>query len=117
MKFLQEQIEGTLNGTLNDMGLPCILFEAGQHDSPETIDIHESFLWYMLYKLGCISKNSQRFLRKYHNALKDASGAFQGFFEVTYRHNIDDGIQFNMLDGFKSFQKVKLNTTINKQDA
>ena len=46
---LQEQIEGTLNGILNDMGLPAVLFEAGQHDEKETIDYHESFIWFMLY--------------------------------------------------------------------
>lgn len=104
---LQEQIDGTLNGELNELGLPCILFEAGQHDIPETIDYHEAFIWYMLYKMNCIPRNSQKSLRKYRDKLLKASNNFKGFFEVTYRHNILDKDQFIMRPGYSSFQDIQ----------
>lgn len=109
---LQEQIKGTLNGMLNDLGLPCILFEAGQHEDPETVDLHEAFLWYMLYKLGCLPRNVNKKLKHFHNILKSSSRGYEGYYEVTYRHNIQASDEFKMDEGYESFQPVSKNNTI-----
>lgn len=109
---LQEQIEGTLNGLLNDMGLPAVLFEAGQHEDPHTVDIHEAFIWYMLYRLGCIKRNAVKSLNKYREILKNASRGRNGFYEITFRHALEPDDEFKMKPGFKGFEPVKKNTAI-----
>ncbi|MEQ8360231.1 MAG: succinylglutamate desuccinylase/aspartoacylase family protein [Cytophagales bacterium] len=113
---LQEQIEGTLNGILNDMGLPAVLFEAGQHNEKETIDYHESFIWYMLYKLGCIQRNAVKSLQKHRDILKNASKGKEGFYEVTFRYPVEIGDQFEMYPGFQSFQPIENNQKIAKNN-
>lgn len=113
---IQEQIEGTLNGILNDMGLPSILFEAGQHDAKETIDYHEAFIWFMLYKMGCIPRNAVKSLQKYHDILKNASKGKEGFYEVTFRYPVEQEDQFEMHPGFQSFQPIANNQKVAKNN-
>ncbi len=113
---LQEQIEGTLNGILNDMGLPAVLFEAGQHDAEETIDYHEAFLWYMLCKLGCIQRNVVKTMQKNREILKKASKGKEGFYEVTFRYPIEAEDQFVMNPGFESFQAIAKNQALAKNN-
>jgi predicted deacylase len=111
---LQEQIEGTLNGLLNDMGLPAVLFEAGQHDDPHTVDIHEAFIWYMLYRLGCIKRNAVKSLNRYRDILKNASKERKGFYEITFRHAIEPDDEFRMNPGYNGFEPVRKNMAVAK---
>ena len=59
--------------------------------------------------MNCIPRNSQKSLRSYKDKLKKASNNFKGFFEVTYRHSIQDSDQFLMRPGYSSFQDIQKN--------
>ena len=49
---LEEMMKGTLNSTLNDLGLTAILFEAGQHDDLSSIENHNCIYMADLKKTG-----------------------------------------------------------------
>ncbi|NJN26909.1 MAG: hypothetical protein HC819_13475 [Cyclobacteriaceae bacterium] len=53
---LEELLDGPMFSFFSEMGLPAILFEAGQHQAMSSVENHVAFIWTMLAKLKCISK-------------------------------------------------------------
>jgi predicted deacylase len=102
---IEEQLDGTMLEYLNNAGAVTLGFEGGQHNSPDTVMNHEALVWLALENTGILESEhipSREFHRK---RLTDEAGG-HGLFEVRYRHEIRENDTFEMLPGFKNFDRV-----------
>ncbi|MCA9733436.1 MAG: succinylglutamate desuccinylase/aspartoacylase family protein [Deferribacteres bacterium] len=105
---LEEAIPGTIMEYITECGHIGMAFEAGKHDDPASIDIHEAALWLLLESIGCIRKGDfVEELSRSHFIMANASNDLPSILEVRYRHAIESTDMFEMLPGYKNFQSVK----------
>lgn len=104
---LEEQVDGSLLEYLNNFGFVTIGVEAGQHDSPESIDRHEAFLWLALSAMGLLRPDARAELESSRDRLTRAARGVPRVIEVRHRHAIGVGDGFRMEPGFRNFQHVR----------
>lgn len=104
---LEELLDGPMFSFFSELGLPAILFEAGQHDAISSYENHVAFIWMMLRELKCIPEKRINDYHKYVETLKKSSPGGPKTFEIKYRHLISDDEKFEMKEGFVNFQKVE----------
>ena len=109
---LEELLDGPMFSFFSELGLPAILFEAGQHDAISSFENHIAFIWMILAELKCTRKRSIPDYHKFRETLKKSSPGGNKSFEIKYRYLIQDQEQFRMKDGFVNFQKVEKEETI-----
>ncbi len=109
---LEELLDGPMFSFFSELGLPAILFEAGQHDAISSYENHISFIWMILVELKTVRKRVIPQYHKYVETLKKSSPGGNKTFEIKYRYLIDQDEQFKMKDGFVNFQKVEKGETI-----
>ena len=104
---LEELLDGPMFSFFSELGLPAVLFEAGQHDAISSYENHVAFIWYILAELKSIKKRS---IPEYQNCLETLKKNTPGgnrLFEIKQRYLIQDGEKFKMKEGFVNFQKVE----------
>lgn len=104
---LEELLDGPMFSFFSELGLPAILFEAGQHDAISSYENHVAFIWLILYELKCIRRKSIPDFHEYEETLKKSSPGGNKSFEIKYRYLINDFEQFEMKEGFVNFQKIE----------
>jgi len=109
---LEELLDGPMFSFFSELGLPAILFEAGQHDAISSYENHVAFIWMILSELKAVRKRSIPQYHKYVETLKKSNPGGNRTFEIKYRYLIDKEEQFKMRDGFVNFQKVEKGETI-----
>ena len=109
---LEELLDGPMFSFFSELGLPAILFEAGQHDAISSYENHVAFIWMVLAELKCIRKKNIPDYHKFEETLKKSSPGGSKTFEIKHRHLIQDHEHFKMKDGFVNFQKVEKGETI-----
>ncbi|MEZ6093861.1 MAG: succinylglutamate desuccinylase/aspartoacylase family protein [Pirellulaceae bacterium] len=75
---IEEFLPGTLLSYLNEMDGVAIGYEAGQHDSPKSIEFHESFLWLALASADCMNDEA-KLLEPHRRRLTQARESLSGF--------------------------------------
>ncbi len=103
---LEETIEGSMLGFLDDLGHITTAFEGGQHDDPETIDNAEAAIWQTLYTSGLLEQKMVPNHHEHLQRLKGLRGTFPQFVEIRYRHKITEDDGFKMNPGYHNFQKI-----------
>ncbi|MCB9227915.1 MAG: succinylglutamate desuccinylase/aspartoacylase family protein [Chitinophagales bacterium] len=101
------KIKGTTLEYFNDIGLPAIAFEAGQHEDPIAVQRMKAALVYMFYHAGCIESGV---VEKYKDAYSEMETSFKNLpkhVEVIYRHPIEEDDKFIMKPGYVNFQSIK----------
>lgn len=109
---LEELLDGPMFSFFSELGMPSILFEAGQHDAISSYENHVAFIWMMLGELKCLRKRNIPDYRIFIETLKKNSPGGNKSFEIKYRYLIQDHEQFRMKDGFVNFQKIEKGETI-----
>jgi len=109
---LEELLDGPMFSFFSELGLPAILFEAGQHDAISSFENHVAFIWMILAELKCMKKKDIPAYHTYIETLKKSSPGGHKSFEIKFRYLIRDFEQFRMKDGFVNFQKVDKGQTI-----
>lgn len=104
---LEELLDGPMFSFFSELGLPAILFEAGQHDAISSYENHIAFIWMILAELKCIKRKTIPDFHEFEEALKKSSPGGNKSFEIKYRYLINDFEQFKMKEGFVNFQKVE----------
>lgn len=104
---IEEYLTGPLLSYINQLGYVSLGFESGQHDSIKAINNSVSFLNLALVYAGIIKKTDAKNLEAHYNHLKTQSEKVQNFLEVIHLHKVEKQETFKMLNGFKSFQKIK----------
>lgn len=109
---LEELLDGPMFSFFSELGMPAILFEAGQHDAISSYENHVAFIWMILAELKCLKKKNIPDYHTYIETLKKSSPGGHRSFEIKFRYLIQDHEHFRMKDGFVNFQKVEKGETI-----
>ncbi len=104
---IEEQLNSTLLNYLNEWGFITIGFEAGQHDDRGSVENCIAVLWIILAHSGCLDPMLIPEYEESLTTLKSASMNDLSFYEVVYRHDIQDGDNFKMKPGYLNFQTVR----------
>lgn len=104
---IEERLDSTLLNYINELGYIAIGFEAGRHQDPSSVENSIAALWITLNSAGCIEKKDIPQFERQYIKLKSAAGDVDGFYEVSYRHGIENDSSFSMEPGFKNFQNIK----------
>lgn len=91
---------------VNELGHPSLVFEAGQHNDPESIRNHEAMIWLCLAHAGVIKKLEIPEFDKYHHRLRTRADGNQALYEIRTRRafNAEDG--FAIQPNLTNFQRV-----------
>jgi len=102
---LEETADGTLLGYYNDLGVPGLAVEGGQHDDPRTIERQLAAVWVLLSSIGILDPG----LTHVRGAIESLAAATKGrpqAVEIVHRHPVHEDDEFKMVAGFASFQRV-----------
>lgn len=103
---IEEEISGALTDYLTDQGHITITFEAGQHDSPLSIEHHEALLWMALEACGLIDRQAFPEVLAAESKVRQICCNTPGAFEVRHRHAILPNEHFRMKPGMRNFDPV-----------
>jgi succinylglutamate desuccinylase len=103
---LANSLSATTNVFMDERGIRGLAFESGQHTDPRSVDLHESAVWLILEKCGCISADAIPDFEVHHEQLIRASTHLPHYVEVVYRHAIGPQDAFHMHPGFTNFHEV-----------
>lgn len=104
---IEEQIDGAMLDYLGGFGPVALGVEAGQHDDPASVDIHEATTWMTLVEAGCLSRETNLFdLAECRRRIAVARAGLPHVFEVVYRRAIEPGDGFQMEPGHYNFERV-----------
>ncbi len=104
---LEEVLTGTLLSYLNNYDVVTFGYEAGQHDDPQSIVLHREMLWCALQHATMLPHDCRPRVKTAETILRQHSSNLLGFYEVMFRYGLEPAAQFEMREGFKSFQKVR----------
>tara|TARA_R110002124_G_scaffold138798_1_gene302839 strand:- start:66105 stop:67295 length:1191 start_codon:yes stop_codon:yes gene_type:complete len=102
---IEEYLEGALLSYINELGYIAFGFEGGQHDDPEAINNHVSFIFLSLYFSGSLNSSEFEFEKHYALLSKNTRG-YEDFYEIFMRYEIKPFETFKMNPGFANFQSV-----------
>ena len=104
---LEAMIRGILPDWFNTVGDAGMIFEAGQHDDPESIERHEAAVWLLLDHAGAIeSAVFAEHVERAHATLEPFSRGRPRMLEARARHSVSPEDGFRMRNGFENFQTV-----------
>jgi len=110
---LEEQIDGAMLEYVGRFGPICVGVEAGQHDDPISVDIHEATVWLALVESGCLARDTTLFdLAEARRRIAAARAGLPHVFEVVYRRCIGPGDRFRMEPGHHNFEPVRAGQVI-----
>lgn len=104
---IEEYLKGPALSYINELGYVAFGFEAGQHDEKQSVDNHEAFAYVSLVLTGVLPET--KLFHRYMQRLKKATRGIGGFYEIFYRHEIQQEEEFIMRPGFVNFQTVRKN--------
>jgi predicted deacylase len=108
---IEEYLEGPLLSYLNDFGPVALAFEAGQHDDPESVKTHKSFVYQAMVTAGVLqethSSNGHSGKSEHRLRLENLGCAHHDFFEVVFRKSISPNDGFSMKPGYKNLSHIK----------
>ncbi len=103
---LHKDVPGTLLDFVDHRSIPGIVLEGGQNRSPHTAAHHEAGIWILLEHLGMLPSLEPSFLAAERQVLQRAALGLPGLLRIFLRWNIESGEEFEMLPGFRGFQRV-----------
>ncbi|WP_298550453.1 succinylglutamate desuccinylase/aspartoacylase family protein [uncultured Algibacter sp.] len=109
---IEEYLNGPLLSYINQMGYVSLGFESGQHDDFSAITNSIAFVYLTLVYSGVLKEEAVINFSKYHEQLKQHAKNKNAVFEVIYLYKIEKKEHFKMLNGFKSFERIKKGTKL-----
>lgn len=104
---LEETVDGTLLGYLEERGHTALVVEAGQHADPRAVDLHESVIWITMASAGLLDAGDIPDYAALRARLAKATQGLPRVAEVRYRHGVDAGGGFRMKPGYDGFRMVE----------
>lgn len=104
---MEEELEGTLTHHLSEEGVANVVFEAGQHRAPASVERAAAAVWITLESVGVLARGSRPEVAAARGRLERKYGDLPEVVEVRYRHGITAVDQFRMTPGFVSFEAVR----------
>lgn len=104
---LAEIIPDALLSWLCRSGHRGIAIEGGQHEHPETTDLLEACIWFVLVQAGLLSTDDVPDLVRHRARLRAASVGNPPVVEIKHRHRVEIGDGFEMRPGYSNFTRVR----------
>lgn len=104
---LEERLGGTLPEYVNSLGHVTVGFEAGQHDDPRSVDIHEAGIWLAMINAGIISEEDVPEADKYRSMIAEASKGVPRVLELSHHHRINPSDAFRMVPEIPNFEMIR----------
>lgn len=109
---IEEYLKGPLLSYINDLGYLSLGFESGQHTEKEAISNCISFMYLVLVFTSAMAIDKVIGYAIHYNQLQMQSKNLDNIFEIVYLYRINEGEDFKMKAGFKSFQRIKKRTVL-----
>ena len=109
---IEEYLNGPLLSYINQLGYVSLGFESGQHDDTSAITNSIAFIYLALVYSGVLEEEAVINFSNFYEQLKTEANNNSSVFEVVYLHKIEQNETFNMINGFKSFEKIKKGTKL-----
>jgi succinylglutamate desuccinylase len=103
---LEETVDGTLLEYLTERGHTAVVVEAGQHDAPESVAIHEAVIWMGLAAAGALRPLDIPDYAAHRARLRAASRGLPRVVELRHRHPVAEADGFRMEPGYRGLQPV-----------
>jgi succinylglutamate desuccinylase len=106
---LEETVDGTLLEYLTERGHTAVVVEAGQHDAPGSVAIHEAVIWMGLVAAGALTPRDvpDDGYAGHRARLRDASRDLPRVVELRHRHPVAEQDGFRMDPGYRGLQPVR----------
>ncbi|MDP8289131.1 MAG: succinylglutamate desuccinylase/aspartoacylase family protein [Candidatus Electryonea clarkiae] len=88
-------------------GLVSFAFEAGQHNTKQSIEVNKEAIWRVLLGLGSTKIEFLPDSVNTENLLKKSKNGIPTKIELIYRHAVSKEDHFKMLPGFRNFDQVE----------
>ncbi|MCB0496533.1 MAG: succinylglutamate desuccinylase/aspartoacylase family protein [Cyclobacteriaceae bacterium] len=103
---LDEFLKGTLLHYLDHINFGAMVFEAGKHEDPVSVNIHEALIWLVLHISGAIAKEDVPNYEGYLTLLGGINEHPHQIFNIIHREPTNNG-SFKMAHTFVNFQPIK----------
>lgn len=104
---LEETVDGTMLEYLTERGHTAVVVEAGQHDAPESVGIHEAVIWMGLVAAGALRPQDVPDHAAHRARLREAGRDLPRVVELRHRHAVAEGDGFRMEPGYRGLQPVR----------
>ncbi len=104
---LEERLGGTLPEYVNGLGHVTVGFEAGQHDDPRSVDIHEAGVWLAMVNAGIIDEADVPEAGAYRSLITEASKGVPRVLELSHHHRIKQSDGFRMAPEIPNFSVIR----------
>ena len=99
-------ISGTTIEYFDQLGLPAIAFEAGQHKEPEAVNRIKAGLVSIFCKTSCLDSSALAQYQEDYDKMEHDFSHLPRNVNVLYRHTVEDEDAFVMNEGYTNFQKI-----------
>ncbi|HBH22757.1 MAG TPA: hypothetical protein DDY13_04970 [Cytophagales bacterium] len=104
---LEEQMDGPMFSFFSELGIPAVLFEAGQHQAGSSVKNSEAFIWMSLIKCGCLEPDHVPNRQEHYRYLRSQYTITQPVFQLKHTYLIAPDENFKMKPGYVNFQRVE----------
>jgi len=101
------KISGTTLEYFDQLGLPAIAFEAGQHEEPAAIKRMKAALVSIFTHAKCIDESVMKDYQDDYDKMKQEYEHLPQHVNVVYRHPVEEEDNFVMKKGYGNFQKIE----------
>ena len=109
---IEEYLEGPLLSYINEKGYVALGFESGQHIEEMSIKNSIAFTWLTMAFSGFLKKTDVGNFKEYYKQLRNSADHNSNFYEIEYRHHLNDIRDFKMMEGFRSFEPIDEGTPL-----
>jgi succinylglutamate desuccinylase len=102
------KIGGTTLEYFDQIGLPAIAFEAGQHLELEAVNRIKAGLVSIFTKTSCLAEEWMQLYQEDYDKMERDFGNLPRNVNVLYRHPVEEEDAFKMNEGYANFDKVKM---------
>lgn len=104
---LEEHIDGSMLGYLNDLGHTTVMFEGGEHTAESTLENLKAAIWITLVAAGALDKADVPSYHRMRHRLKCLGKNLPPVVEVRYRHVVRPEDAYQSRPGYRNFHPIR----------
>ncbi len=104
---LDEHLEGTLLGYLDQLGYTSTVCECGQHEEPRAVTRARAAVWLAIQAAGLLPRTAVPEARRSYRIMRAARDHLPRIFETVHRHPVTATDQYRTRPGFGNFQLIR----------
>lgn len=104
---LDEHLEGTLLGYLDELGYTTVLCECGQHEQPRAVTRAGAAVWLAIRAAGLLPDTAVPEAGRSYRIMRAARDRLPRVFETVHRHPVTPEDHYLTRSGFGNFQHIR----------